>query len=447
MKLAPALPTLQFKIFTGRLNYSESRVMQEKTIIKCLCLFVYISLIVCVPGMPSYYTFCINFLGFMLSTAASLLLIQFLNSRPVPQKNMLNRILVLGVTILLLGTTEHFIMSIAACFFPFQLNQLVDTYPMLSIFFLSSRNVAILCLTAMCCLSAGRLLLFTKPIIFIRVNTYTGWFCTGSIGLVLLTADHLYRWIACTKDELQQMMLMQVFRMKLGLPKYTNKNYTTASKQTNICRQMEAKEDDHQCSDIPSLKILSACFLFLELSKLVFILAKEYIKNRKTAQISPAAENELANIKPTNLKEKICITRAESFPKSFEPKIRKERRISLQFPGTLNLKKDKISSTMSLNPAPIPLPTVQENRNIYLKRIIKQLCLRSSSLITIFIIIGLATLINGSITQTQGESVQFGVAAFIITERLMMYVLVVLLSVFDLDVVLYFKEKFDLPNL
>ena len=133
----------------------------------------------------------------------------------------------------------------------------------------------------MCCFSAGRLLLFTKPVIFIRLHTFTGVFLTGCIGLVLITADHLYRWITCNQDELHEHSLMQIFRSELGLPQYMHKNYTTAYSQlNNSIRHVEDIDNDHQCSDIPFQKIQSACFLLLEVSKLVFILAKEYTKHR-----------------------------------------------------------------------------------------------------------------------------------------------------------------------
>ncbi len=148
--------------------------MSRKTMLKCFCVSVYFCLIVCVPGMPSYYTFFINILGFIATAFASIFLINFLNTRPTQQKNMLNRILALGVILLLLGATRQLIMSFIACFFLSQITELADTLPFLTIFLLSSRNIFIAALCSMCCLSAGRLLLFTKPVIFISLNSYTG---------------------------------------------------------------------------------------------------------------------------------------------------------------------------------------------------------------------------------------------------------------------------------
>ena len=235
---------------------------------------------------------------------------------------------------------------------------------------------------------------------------------------------------------------MQIFRSELGLPQYMHKNYTTAYSQlNNSIRHVEDIDNDHQCSDIPFQKIQSACFLLLEVSKLVFILAKEYTKHRKRPRVTTLTDNSKVNIQPKK-SEKQNLKRSESFPKSAEQILRGERRTSLQLPPAFDPKKYK--DTLIVTVVPVH-STVPENKMIYLLGMIKQLCLRSFSFIALFVSIGLVALINGSITRR--GSFHLGIYPYIVTERLMIYVLIVLLSVFDLDIVMYFKQKFNLPNL
>jgi len=131
--------------------------MNLKTWLKCFCMIAYFCLIVLVPSMPSYYTFFINTIGFTLTILASLLLLLFLNSRPLAQKNLLHRVLVLSIIVTLLGTTWHFLMSFVACFFNSQLSQLVNAHPKLSFSLLSTRWYILQGMTAWGGLSAGRL--------------------------------------------------------------------------------------------------------------------------------------------------------------------------------------------------------------------------------------------------------------------------------------------------
>jgi len=89
--------------------------------------------------------------------------------------------------------------------------------------------------------------------------------------------------------------------------------------------------------------------------------------------------------------------------------------------------------------------TDEENWKKNLGKITNQICLRTSSVFTMFAIICLLVLINDSITN-DGTS-ELSVKAHILTERLLLYLVVILVSVFDKDIISYFKEKFNLPNL
>jgi len=95
--------------------------MPQQTLIKVVCLLVYTGLILLVPGMPNIYTFIINSLGFIITMSASVLLFNFLNTRPPAQKNILNRILVLLILILFAQTIRSFLLSFVACFWNFHI--------------------------------------------------------------------------------------------------------------------------------------------------------------------------------------------------------------------------------------------------------------------------------------------------------------------------------------
>ena len=413
--------------------------------LKCFCVSVYFCLIVCVPGMPSYYTFFINILGFIATAFASIFLIKFLNTRPTQQKNMLNRILALGGILLLLGASRQLIMSFIACFFLSQITELADTLPFLTIFLLSSRNIFIAALCSMCCLSAGRLLLFTKPVIFISLNSYTGVLLIVGLSLVGIIVDHLYRCLTCTEDQFKVHMLMQVFRAELGIRNVTFTTQAPTNQINSTLGQPEDVTDATQCSTIPVVKIGSACFLFLEASKFIYLLVHQYVKNKKEGKISPTVDDNLQPAKPaTSSRPKI--TRSESFQENSRKVLKRERRASLQLQRFSDPKETLPISEIVITKQKALIKYVgpgSQKKN--LKGILKQLCLRTSSLITVIIVIGLVVLISDAITND--ESAKLSVIAHVITERLIMFVLVLLLCVFDKDLVMHFKEKFHFPNL
>ena len=395
--------------------------------------------------MPSFYTFFINILGFIATAFASIFLIQFLNTRPTQQKNMLNRILALCAILSLLGSTRQLIMSFIACFFSSQITELADTHPFLTIFLLSSRNIFIAALCSVCCLSAGRLLLYTKPVIFISLNSYTGVLLIEGLSFVGIIVDHMYRCLTCTDDQFKALMLMRVFRAGLGIQNVTFTTQATTNQRNSTLGPPEDDTDTNQCSSIPVVKIGAACFLFLEASKFIYLLVQQYIKNKKEGKISPTVDDKLQLAKPvTSSRPKI--TRSESFQENSSKVLIREKRASLQLQRFSDPQVTLPSSEIELPKQKARIKIVgpgSQKKN--LKGIFKQLCLRTSSLITVFIVIGLVVLISDVITND--ESANLSVIAHDITERLIMFVLVLLLCVFDKDLVMHFKEKFNFPNL
>jgi len=226
-------------------------------------------------------------------------------------------------------------------------------------------------------------------------------------------------------------MVFKTFKAGIGIQTETNLNHTiTTSQQNNNITQPKDNTDVDHCIDIPILKIGAVCFLFLEASKLVYTIAKEYSQHRKAANSPKIA---LSKITP-----KRKLKRSESLPEISVPVSKKKRRMSLQI--------IEVSTSSVKGPTPKEKPEKSPRpRKKYLKEIFKQLCVRTSSLFTVFIIIGLIVLINASISKD--GSVQLSVSAFLVTEKLIMFTLVPLLCVFDKDIVMHFKEKFNFPNL
>ena len=247
----------------------------------------------------------------------------------------------------------------------------------------------------------------------------------------MIIVDHLSRWMICTEDEFPQIMLMRVLRAELGIHITVFTNLTTMGQQNTRLEPSENIEDNNQCSDIPTLKIESACFLFLEAAKLVYMLAKEYIKHKQEKRIRPSTGNALRRLRPQKL-EKLNLTRSESFPTSSEQVLRFQRRTSLPLEKPSDRKANKPSSCVASYIEMVPLPRTGQEKMPNLWEIVKKFCLRTSSLFTIFIIIGLGVLMNDAITN-DGSS-QLSVIAHIITERIMVYMLVIVLSLFDADI-------------
>ena len=96
-------------------------------------------MVVLVPDMPSTYTFVINSLGFIVTMSASVLLMAFLSTRSIPQKNVLNRILVLLTILMVLGSLRHYLMSFIAILRNSELRELVGSYPALTAGLLAPR--------------------------------------------------------------------------------------------------------------------------------------------------------------------------------------------------------------------------------------------------------------------------------------------------------------------
>ena len=238
-----------------------------------------------VPGMPNMYTFMVEFLGFTLTVIASLLLLNFLTKRPIAQKNLLNRILILLVITMLLGTTRNFCMGFVTCFFHTDLQLLVDSYPFLALTFLSMRVTGVMeCFTALA-LSVGRLLLYTNPVLFHNLNPTYGLLISIATMIIVCCFDVMITWISCYNTaDLPDHNIIINFHHELGLKK--------PSAEVNITSLQDGKKEHdgkkHICHPLPIIEVLLLGVLVLEVVRFIFVL-------RKTKKTVPLVSAPLAS--------------------------------------------------------------------------------------------------------------------------------------------------------
>ena len=250
-------------------------------VIKLFCFTGYLSLIVMVPGLPNKYTFVVEFLGFTLTVIASLLILDFLSTRPIVQKNLLNRILILLVITMLLGTTRNFFMTFVTSFFHTDLQLFVDYYPFLALTFLSMRVTGVMeCVTGLA-LSAGRLLLYTNPVLFHNINPTHGLLISIVSMIIVCCFDLTFTWISCyNTDDLPDHNIIINLYSELGLKR--------PSAEVNITNledgKKESNEKKHICHPIPIVELLLLGAFVSEVVRFMFVL----IKKKKTVPLANA---------------------------------------------------------------------------------------------------------------------------------------------------------------
>ena len=236
-------------------------------------------MVVLVPDMPSTYTFVINSLGFIVTMSASVLLLAFLSTRSISQKNLLNRILALITIIMVLGSLRHYLMSFIACFWNFELKELVGSYPALSAGLLSARPCILMLSVALCALSTGRLLLVTNPVAFHKINLTIMWaVVTGLLAAVLTGLYYAYGVTVCHGTQTSGML--ETLKTELGIPKKFEDNATANTKNP-------LEEDKAGCRLIPLLPLMMTLFILLEMAEPIYVLVKEFIKLKKENVVTP----------------------------------------------------------------------------------------------------------------------------------------------------------------
>ena len=386
--------------------------------LKILCVLVYSCTVLFVPEMPNIYSFVINCLAIITSMSASVLLFFFLNTRPIEQKNLLNRILVLLTVLLVIGSLRNYIISFIACFWHHQLKKAVETNPLITAGLLSVRPYTIMECAALCALSAGRLLLFVNPVVFHKIQPTSAWaIIVGILAVVLSALDFVFGLLLCKDNPNTNMM--KTFKAETGILDKISFNVTYEEKYNNT--ELIKKEDD-KCQLIPTLPVLMVLFILLETSRVMYIIRKEYLKKNNKV-------NSTVVIRPPRKPQ--ILHRSKSLPS-----IRKSSNTPIKRRFSLHGKELKPQDEFILNafvkqksPArnELQMAAVTQNVEISMKVFIKQF-MRTGSFITISALIGF----TGHFIHLYSS-----VSSDIIMCRTIAYVLVVLLVVFDKDILLY----------
>ena len=250
---------------------------------KLALLVAYVNIMLSVPPFPNYYTFAIDTIGFSTTMIASSLLIHFLNTRPVNQKNLLNRILALGVIVGLLSTVRNYIMAVVTCFFHSELQEFDNKFPALAASFLSMRITGGMEAVLVCCLSIGRLLLFAVPVVFHNLNPTTGVIAVGLGVFAITVVDTAYNWITCySVVETPISSIILNFQAEMGLSSYSR---VLSFNSTHLNVTEEEIEDSYVCHPLPITPLFLLSTILLEIARLVIVL---YKKGKTLSRINPA---------------------------------------------------------------------------------------------------------------------------------------------------------------
>ena len=444
--------------------------------LKVFLIVAYTCFIAFVPEMPNYYTFMVNCCGFAVTLSATIFLIWFLGTRPPAQRNVLNRIIALYTMALYLGTLRTFVLSVFACFWNTELQEFVETYPMLTTLLLSLRWSLILSCTFIFAISASRLLLFLKPVVFHRIQPNMGALITSLVAVLASASDIIYTWAFSTRNvSLEKSMHMVVFKTEMGIQRKSSEN-ETANCETNSSTTYKTTDNETPYSFLPWMQILIFGSLILEVTKVVYAFTKEYIKLKKANQVkttseyittnasTPQEHNGLKRVKQIQTGKQQELRHSLSLPKiksSSNPKIY-TKRVSLPNLHFEEKKSGKNNFNTSASASQVPpdivftsqvpsdivitskipseiVSTSLDKKSVKkLKDMVRHLCLRTASLVTVFGLVGVMSMVVSSFTYTTSS---WSVVLQITMCRLVSYFLNVLLIFFDKDIFDFYKQK------
>ena len=412
--------------------------VSKHTLIKVVCLLVYTGLIMLVPNMPNIYTFIINCLGFIVSMSASVLLFKYLNSRPPVQKNILNRILAVLILLLAALTIRSLLTSFVACFWSIHLSEIVKRYPILTTAVISFRLYLLAITVTICTLSCGRLLLVTNPVVFHNIrHSSCGAIVAGALVLLFYVLDLTHMSLVCNENTNTSSLFY--FKKEMGI--MTQDDFKTAIPVTDNPNATKSESEKKFCNVFPTFQVLLICSLFLETVKVLFVLVKEFLKmKKKNNQVRPTELIEVitdqSDILRTNSgpSGQPALRRSESFPLPYTARIVSfQRRYSLQAeatgPEALVVDSTENQNTPNCTIENLNRAAVGDNLMLA-KEVITKQCMRTASIVTMFIVAGLC----GSLIITSPTSVVVSLTL----SRLTAYNLVVYLVLFDKDVLSYF---------
>ena len=181
--------------------------------------------------------------------------------------------------------------------------------------FMSLRWSLILSSFVIFSISAGRLLLFVKPVVFQEVPPNIGALVVFIVAVLASFVDMTYTWVFSTRNvSLEKSMHMVVFKAEMGikqdLVEYDKANYGRNS-------TVETTEEKEPYYFLPMMQILIFGSIGLEITKVVYAITKEYIKLKKVNRVKHQVNSPVV-IQPPLLKNAVLV-RSTEFVK--EPKL------------------------------------------------------------------------------------------------------------------------------
>ena len=443
---------------------------------KVIFILVYACYIIFVPAPPNLYTIIVNCVGFTAAIFSSSLLLNFLNTRPVAQKNFMNRILALGTTVHICRISKHFVFSLIVFSWETETNKLVKAHLTPVVALLSERYYTILETSLLCALSSGRLLLFIKPVMFQNIHPTTGGIIASATAIGVTILDFLFGWMTCRHSS--QSNLIKNFKDEFGLHEVfdgfideSKRIFSPEDRNTSYeasIHLLEGKnfssESQHNTSsscspyfsfptDVPTVIIMTSIFIVLELAKPIYVCRQEYMKMKKARKVDP--EMGISQFKKNSTRRtrtQPVYQRSNSMP--LNTKKVNLRRFSLQsspyqteINRTMgqpveNVSPTGISETLGKSKANAPFVKalqIKPSPNIatHIPNVLRKLLLRTSSLLTLFVLVGISIYIF--IYFLVPNSSWRTVIQLTLT-RFNIYVLLVLVVVFDKDVLAYLSD-------
>ena len=199
---------------------------ENEKIFKVLIAISYILWVVLVPRLPNYYTFTVSTIAYILTFLACLSILDFLCTRPIAQKTLLNRILVLVILILGLASTRTYALNFITCWFHPQLIRFVDNHQFFSTVLFPLNSYSVLGSGILVALCSARLLLIAKPVIYHNCNSNLWFFLVGIGSICICILDSIYSWSTCRNyGHGKNIRLLQIAKTELGLLDYDFESY------------------------------------------------------------------------------------------------------------------------------------------------------------------------------------------------------------------------------
>ncbi len=183
--------------------------------------------------------------------------------------------------------------------------------------FMSLRWSLILSSVVIFSISAGRLLLFVKPVVFQEVPPNKGALVVFIVAVLASFVDMTYTWVFSTRNvSLEKSMHMVVFKAEMGikqdLVEYDKANYGRNS-------TVETTEEKEPYYFLPMMQILIFGSIGLEITKVVYAITKEYIKLKKANRVKHQVNSPVVIQPPPPLLKNAMLVRSTEFVK--EPKL------------------------------------------------------------------------------------------------------------------------------